>query len=171
MPACIFLEVVFASQIVVLFCNFFFPPFFYFFKICVYPFGELEDQKVSFHCVGSRKQTQAWKSTFTHSAILPAPILNFFSLFFKMGVSLCSPGWPGTQSVDQGDLRLRAPPASASSGLGLQVCATVTKKCFIPFLFLNHVLMIKIQILMLYVFLESVSYSILHSYPFWPFWI
>lgn len=73
--------------------------------------------------------------------------------------------------VAQAGLRLRAPPASASSGLGLQVCATVTKKCFIPFLFLNHVLMIKIQILMLYVFLESVSYSILHSYPFWPFWI
>ncbi|GAB1293404.1 Retbindin [Apodemus speciosus] len=36
------------------------------------------------------------------------------------GVSLCSPGCPGTHSVDQAGLELRNPPASASQVLGLQ---------------------------------------------------
>jgi hypothetical protein len=39
-------------------------------------------------------------------------------------VSLCSPGCPGTHSVDQAGLKLRNPPASASQVLGLNVCAT-----------------------------------------------
>jgi hypothetical protein len=39
-------------------------------------------------------------------------------------VSLCSPGCPGTHSVDQAGLELRNPPASASRVLGLKVCAT-----------------------------------------------
>ncbi|GAB1296273.1 CST complex subunit CTC1 [Apodemus speciosus] len=39
-------------------------------------------------------------------------------------VSLCSPGCPGTHSVDQAGLELRNPPASASQVLGLQACAT-----------------------------------------------
>ncbi|GAB1295177.1 Nucleolar RNA helicase 2 [Apodemus speciosus] len=38
-------------------------------------------------------------------------------------VSLCSPGCPGTHSVDQAGLELRNPPASASQVLGLKVCA------------------------------------------------
>jgi hypothetical protein len=37
-------------------------------------------------------------------------------------VSLCSPGCPGTHSVDQAGLELRNPPASASQVLGLKVC-------------------------------------------------
>jgi hypothetical protein len=37
---------------------------------------------------------------------------------------LCSPGCPGTHSVDQAGLKLRTPPASASQVLGLKACAT-----------------------------------------------
>jgi hypothetical protein len=40
-------------------------------------------------------------------------------LFFRDRVSLCSPGCPGTHSVDQAGLKLRNPPASASQVLGL----------------------------------------------------
>jgi hypothetical protein len=39
-------------------------------------------------------------------------------------VSLCSPGCPGTLSVDQTGLKLRNPPASASRVLGLKACTT-----------------------------------------------
>jgi hypothetical protein len=53
----------------------------------------------------------------------------FFSFFFWGGgvrdrVSLCSLGCPGTHFVDQADLELRNPPASASRVLGSKVCAT-----------------------------------------------
>jgi hypothetical protein len=44
--------------------------------------------------------------------------------FFRDQVSLCSPGCPGTHSVDQAGLELRNPPASASQVLGLKACAT-----------------------------------------------
>ncbi|GAB1291294.1 Probable 28S rRNA (cytosine-C(5))-methyltransferase [Apodemus speciosus] len=44
--------------------------------------------------------------------------------FLPAEVSLCSPGCPGTHSVDQAGLELRNPPASASQMLGLQACAT-----------------------------------------------
>jgi hypothetical protein len=47
----------------------------------------------------------------------------FFSLF-RDRVSLCSPGCPGTRSVDQANLELRNPPVSASQVLGLKACAT-----------------------------------------------
>jgi hypothetical protein len=40
-------------------------------------------------------------------------------------VSLCSPGCPGTHSVDQAGLELRDLPASASRVLGLKVCTTM----------------------------------------------
>jgi hypothetical protein len=49
--------------------------------------------------------------------------------FFEIGF-LCSPGCPGTCSVDQAGLELRNPPASASASdsasqvLGLKACAT-----------------------------------------------
>ena len=43
---------------------------------------------------------------------------------FSRQVSLCSPGCPGTHSVDQAGLKLRNPPASVSRVLGLKVCAT-----------------------------------------------
>jgi hypothetical protein len=50
--------------------------------------------------------------------------LVWFGLVFRDRVSLCSPGCPGTHSVDQAGLELRNPPASASRVLGLKACAT-----------------------------------------------
>jgi hypothetical protein len=42
-------------------------------------------------------------------------LLLLLALFiFQDRVSLCSPGCSGTHSVDQADLELRDPPASAS---------------------------------------------------------
>jgi hypothetical protein len=49
---------------------------------------------------------------------------TFFVVVFRDRVSLCSPGCPGTHSVDQAGLKLRNPPASASQVLGLKACAT-----------------------------------------------
>ncbi|EDL05443.1 mCG9803, partial [Mus musculus] len=43
--------------------------------------------------------------------------------FFRDRVSLYSPGCPGTHFVDQADLELRNPPASASRVLGVKACA------------------------------------------------
>jgi hypothetical protein len=51
----------------------------------------------------------------------------FLFLFFRDRVSLCSPGCPGTHSVDQAGLKLRNPPASASQVLGLKVYATTAQ--------------------------------------------
>ena len=42
-------------------------------------------------------------------------------------MSLCSPGCPGTHSVDQAGLELRNLPASASQVLGLKACATTAQ--------------------------------------------
>jgi hypothetical protein len=61
---------------------------------------------------------------------------------FQDKVSLCSPGCPGTHSVDQAGLELRNLPASASQVLGLKACATTTRllffliSCCLPLLFL-----------------------------------
>jgi hypothetical protein len=49
-------------------------------------------------------------------------------VFFQDRVSLCSPGCPGTHSVDQAGLKLRNPPASASQVLGLKACATTPSR-------------------------------------------
>jgi hypothetical protein len=45
-------------------------------------------------------------------------------LVFQDRVSLCSPGCPGTHSVDLAGLELRNPPASAFRVLGLKACTT-----------------------------------------------
>jgi hypothetical protein len=45
---------------------------------------------------------------------LSLSMVIFFFFFSQDRVSLCSPGCPGTHSVDQTDLELRNPPASAS---------------------------------------------------------
>jgi hypothetical protein len=47
----------------------------------------------------------------------------FVFMVFRDRVSLCSPGCPGTHSVDQAGLELRNLPASASRVLGLKACA------------------------------------------------
>jgi hypothetical protein len=51
-------------------------------------------------------------------------VLFCFVFLFRDRVSLCSPGCPGTHSVDQAGLELRNPPASASRVLGSKACAT-----------------------------------------------
>ena len=47
-----------------------------------------------------------------------------FVFFFQDRVSLYSPGYTGTHSVDQTGLKLRNLPASASQVLGLKTCTT-----------------------------------------------
>jgi hypothetical protein len=47
--------------------------------------------------------------------------------FFQDSVSLCSPGCPGNNSVDQAGLELRNSPASVSQVLGLKACATTAR--------------------------------------------
>jgi hypothetical protein len=51
-------------------------------------------------------------------------VYYIYVVVFRDRVSLCSPGCPGTHSVDQAGLKLRNPPASASQVLGLKVCTT-----------------------------------------------
>jgi hypothetical protein len=66
---------------------------------------------------------------------------QLFFLFFRWDrVSLCSPGCPGTHSVDQAGLKLRNPPASASWVLGLKACATTPgfSHAFLPSLLSHH---------------------------------
>jgi hypothetical protein len=63
----------------------------------------------------------------------------FFGLFcfvsflfvFPHWVSLCSPGCPGTHSVDQAGLELRDLPASAFQVLGLKASPIADIFCFI----------------------------------------
>jgi hypothetical protein len=66
----------------------------------------------------------------------PEYFVCLFCFVFRDRVSLCSPGCPGTHSVDQAGLKLRNPPASASQMLGLEACAT-TSTAFGTFFF-NH---------------------------------
>jgi hypothetical protein len=63
----------------------------------------------------------------------------FACLFvFQDRVSLCSPGYPGTHSVDQAGLKLRNLPASASQVLGLKACATTARPSSLSSLPLYH---------------------------------
>jgi hypothetical protein len=52
-------------------------------------------------------------------------VFVFLFFVFRDRVSLCSPGYPGTHSVDQASLELRNLPASASQVLGLKASATM----------------------------------------------
>jgi hypothetical protein len=65
----------------------------------------------------------------------------FLVLVFQDRVSLCSPGCPGTHSVDQAGLELRNLPASASQVMGLKACATTPGKSLS---FDRHVLMLSV---------------------------
>jgi hypothetical protein len=60
-----------------------------------------------------------WSHSLSYS-LLVVSLFFFFFGFFRDRVSLCSPGCPGTHSVDQAGLELRNPPASASQVLGLK---------------------------------------------------
>jgi hypothetical protein len=71
---------------------------------------------------------------------LTSPQIYFFVFLFLLlrdRVSLCSPGCPGTNSVDQAGLELRNPPASASQVLGLKACATMPGQSYF-FNVVNH---------------------------------
>jgi hypothetical protein len=50
----------------------------------------------------------------------PSFLFVLFCFVFQDRVSLCSPGCPGTHSVEQASLELRNPPASTSQVLGLK---------------------------------------------------
>jgi hypothetical protein len=100
---------------------------------CPYPLSHLTSPPSLFISCGDpildpfrQSQLLAWSGTFFF--FVPQPywvFFFFFFLFFRDRVSLCSPGCPGTHSVDQAGLELRRnPPASASQVLGLKVCAT-----------------------------------------------
>jgi hypothetical protein len=58
-------------------------------------------------------------------------VFVFCFFVFQDGFSLCSPGCPGTYSVDQAGLELRNPPAFASQVLGLKACATIAWPFFL----------------------------------------
>jgi hypothetical protein len=51
-------------------------------------------------------------------------VFGFVFLFCQGRVSLCSPDFPETQTVDQAGLELGDPSASASQVLELKLCAT-----------------------------------------------
>jgi hypothetical protein len=76
---------------------------------------------VSSYCCSIYRIADPFSSlgTFSSSSI-GGPFLGFQDRVF-----LCSPGCPGTHSVDQAGLELRNPPASASQVLGLKACATM----------------------------------------------
>jgi hypothetical protein len=57
-----------------------------------------------------------------------------FVFDFRDRVSLCSPGCPGTHSVDQAGLELKNPPASASQVLGLKAYTTISGQSLDTFL-------------------------------------
>jgi hypothetical protein len=57
----------------------------------------------------------------------PSSLILFFFFFSGDRVSPCSPGCPGTHSVDQAGLELRNLPASASQVPGLKACATTAR--------------------------------------------
>jgi hypothetical protein len=61
-------------------------------------------------------------------------LFNFCFVFFLNRFSLCIPGFPGTHSVDQGRLKIRNLPASATQVLGLKA-STITPR-FILFIYL-----------------------------------
>ena len=57
--------------------------------------------------------------------IIIVVVIIIIILVFQDRVSLCSSGCPGTHSVEQADLEVRNPPASASGVLGLKAWATM----------------------------------------------
>jgi hypothetical protein len=76
----------------------------------------------------SLQPLRAWgERTSCTGSMQPCRLFFVFVFVFRDSVSLCSPGCPGTHSVDQAGLKLRNPPASASRVLGLKACATTAR--------------------------------------------
>jgi hypothetical protein len=78
--------------------------------------------------------------------------LVWFGLVFRDRVSLCSPGCPGTHSVDQAGLEFRNPPASASQVLGLKACTTTARQtvlsCLLSYLIFQNISKAKYSVLL-----------------------
>ena len=84
--------------------------------------GVTKDSRMSTHLGKQESSLQDFASFF----FVVAVVVGFFFVFlffcflffvvfvFRDRVLLCSPGCPGTHSVDQAGLELRNPPASAS---------------------------------------------------------
>jgi hypothetical protein len=82
------------------------------------------------YIVRSRIARISWRDPSSKKPTNQLTKQTFFFFFFLVSqdrVFLCSPGCPGTHSVDQADLKLRNPPASASRVLGLKVCGTTAR--------------------------------------------
>ena len=54
-------------------------------------------------------------------------VLVFWIWIFRDRISLCSPGCPGTHSLDQAGLELRNLPASVSQSAGITGCTTTAQ--------------------------------------------
>jgi hypothetical protein len=78
-----------------------------------------ERRAVSMEMLAARLNHRAIPKRMTRS-------LKVVLFFFGDRVSLCSPGCPGTHSVDQAELKFRALLASTSQVLGLKVCTSTT---------------------------------------------
>jgi hypothetical protein len=77
----------------------------------------------SLYCVG-RTRVKAKEDLFTWDRVVAGLCYLMGSFFFQDRVSLCSPGFPGTHSVEQAGPKLRNPPASAFQVLRLKACTT-----------------------------------------------
>ena len=95
-------------------------------------------------------------------------ILFIYFLVFRDRVSLCSPGCPGTHSIDQAGLELRNLPASASRVLELKACATMPGLAgrFQPLTYLFiHVFIYSCMYVCIYLFM----YVCMYLFIFWFF--
>jgi hypothetical protein len=78
--------------------------------------------------------------------------LVWFGLVFQDRASMCSPGCPGTQDVDQAGLELRNSPASASASqvLGLKACTIM------PGLFVVVVVVVLLVLIITDIFITGI---------------
>ena len=88
---------------------------------------------MTFNLIAFKKKAQRHRGN-TLGYSLSFLFFDFGFCSFQDRVSLCSPGCPGTHSVDPAGLELRNPPASASQVLGLK-WATMLSFFFFQFFF------------------------------------
>jgi hypothetical protein len=85
--------------------------------------------------------------------------LFVFVFVFRDRVSLCSPGYSETHSVDQAGLELRNPPASASQVLVLKACATTPSLHNIYILPSKYVAVVKTILLFVCFFVDFLVFE------------